>query len=181
MSAAVEIAVRPAGPDDAATIARLHVDSWRATYRGIVDDAYLDALDVRARSAVWDERLADPAPAMRTLVAETDGRVVGFATTGPSRDDDAAPRTAEVQAIYVTPDAWGTGAGRALMNAAIDVLGGAYDRVTLWVLQDNTSARRFYERAGFTADGATTTARIGDADLPEVRYARNLTPPSRGR
>lgn len=182
MSPAVPIAVRAARPADAAAIARVHVASWQAAYRGIVPDAYLDGLDVQDRTGMWSQRLADPAPPMRTLVAEVGADIVGFVTYGPSRDDDAPPETAEIQAIYVDPGAWGAGVGLALMSAAVEALGpaeSACSRITLWVLRDNTSARRFYETAGFAADGATTTVTIGDVDLAEVRYARDLpaTPP----
>ncbi len=172
------VLVRAARPADAAAIAVVHVASWRAAYHGIVASSFLDALDVRARAAVWAERLTDPAQALHTLVAESGGDVVGLATAGPSRDDDAPAGTAEIQAIYVAPDSWGSGAGRALMTAAIDVLVTTEPRftaVTLWVLRDNAPARRFYEAAGFAPDGATMTVTLGDADLLSIRLCRALT------
>ncbi|MGI8696197.1 MAG: GNAT family N-acetyltransferase [Mycobacteriales bacterium] len=79
----------------------------------------------------------------------------------------------EVWAIYVLPECLSTGVGRALMDAGLTRLAEQQlDPVLLWVLRDNQRARRFYERAGFAADGATHEFQIDGAALPEVRYRR---------
>jgi RimJ/RimL family protein N-acetyltransferase len=77
-------------------------------------------------------------------------------------------------ALYVTPDHWSTGAGRALTDAVLDGLRAAgYRRVVLWTLTENARARRFYAKAGFAPDGATNVlAALGH--IEEVRYARDL-------
>ena len=86
----------------------------------------------------------------------------------------------EVTAIYVDPPHWGTGAGRALMDAACGrLVERGFTTVRLWVLAANHQARRFYERAGFVPDGATAGYPVGRPDgsvieLPEVRYTREL-------
>jgi GNAT superfamily N-acetyltransferase len=109
-------------------------------------------------------------------VAETpDGEVVAVADVLPSRDDDADPATGEVPMIYALPRAWGSGAGRELMAAAVAGLREAgFAQVTLWVLDSNARARRFYERAGFVPDGATKTDVLAGATMTEVRYRRAL-------
>ncbi len=89
---------------------------------------------------------------------------------GAARDDDLPGGTSEVYAIYVHPDAWSTGAGRALMTEALVQLGDV--AVVLWVLEDNHRARRFYERAGFVADGSRKHAEMPGGPIPEVRYRR---------
>jgi GNAT superfamily N-acetyltransferase len=100
---------------------------------------------------------------------------VGFADVVPSRDPDADERTAEVTSIYALPRAWGTGAGRELMAAATAAARDAgYRAVTLWVLDSNARARRFYERAGFALDGAGKTDVLAGAPITEVRYRRAL-------
>jgi ribosomal protein S18 acetylase RimI-like enzyme len=77
--------------------------------------------------------------------------------------------------IYATPEAWGTGIGRGLMTAGLDRLASAgFGEVLLWVLDSNDRARRFYERAGFAADGATKDDVVAGTTVREVRYRREL-------
>jgi GNAT superfamily N-acetyltransferase len=171
------VRIRPATSDDAEAVAAVHVASWQATYRGVVPDEVLDGaglLDGRRR--VWERWLGPDAPAGHAAwVAERDGRVVAFADAMPSRDDDADGVTGEVPAIYAHPDAWGSGAGRELMAAAVAGLRDAgFRSATLWVLDRNARARRFYERAGFAPDGAAKTDTLAGAPVTEVRYRRHL-------
>lgn len=165
--------IREATPADAVPIADLHVRAWRATYRGQMSDAYLDGLTVEDRlpNLVWS--LEHPPADWRMWVAEEDGAIVGFASTGPSMDADAKPsdRIAELFAIYVEPARIGTGLGRALFDHAVDDLRSRrFAAATLWVLETNALARRFYVAAGWTEDGATTTERVDCENLPTVRY-----------
>lgn len=167
--------VRAATSEDARAIAEVHVASWRAAYRGLLPDGYLDRLSVDEREAQRREHLDDPAGEWGTLVVEEDGRVVGFVTFGPSRDEDAPPGTGEVPAIYLDPAVVGTGIGRDLFAQATTGLRHAgYGRATLWVLEANERARRFYEKAGWTWDGATSRHDFDCANEPMVRYAVDL-------
>ena len=168
--------IRLATVEDARAIAEVHVASWRDTYRGLLPDRYLDRLSVDEREAQRREILEDPSGEWGTLVAEEDGRVIGFAAFGPSRDDDAPPGTGEIPAIYVAPEVVGTGVGRELFaeaNAAMREAG--FTRATLWVLEVNDRARRFYERAGWTWDGSTSSHDFDCANEPVVRYVADLT------
>ena len=167
--------VRGARPEDARTVAEVHVASWRHTYRGLLPDDYLERLSVDDREAMWLGAFADPDPKSGAFVAEVDGRIVGFASFGPSRDEDAAERTGEVPAIYVDPPVLGTGVGRELFEAATIALRDAgFARGTLWVLEANALARRFYEKAGWRWDGAVSTHLFDCANEPVVRYAVDL-------
>ncbi|MCA1657468.1 MAG: GNAT family N-acetyltransferase [Actinobacteria bacterium] len=170
--------IRPATPEDAEVIAAVHVASWRATYRGIFADEVLDGPDLAAnRLRLWQRLLGPDRPdRSATVVAErADGVIVGFAFTTASRDDDSDAGTAELNSIYARPDAWGTGAGRELMTAALGGLRDAgFAAVTLWVLDGNARARRFYERAGFAPDGASKTEPYAGTTITEVRYRRPL-------
>jgi GNAT superfamily N-acetyltransferase len=136
-------------------------------YRGLMPDELLDDLSVAQREEMWRTLTAEAGPAVS--VAVEDGAVVGFcAVVTPSRDGDAADGVAEIGAIYVDPQAWRRGVGRALMDAALCALRAAGCRwVTLWALVGNHSARDFYARFGLVADGTETTEE--DSGAIEVR------------
>ena len=172
------IAIRAATVRDARAIAEVHVASWRWAYRDTFPAAALDALDVDERARTWSERLGDGDPLTETLVADDDGAVVGFCGYGPCREGDAPPGTAEVYAIYLREEAAGRGVGRALFTRANERLRAlGYRRATLWVLETNERTRRFYEAAGWAADGAGSAHRLGRATLPIVRYGVDLAVP----
>lgn len=167
--------VRAARVDDAAAIGRLRVETWRAAYAGIVDAGELAALvsdeaDVERRRRY----IAEPTPHTCTLVATVGEKVVGFVVAGPSRDDDAEKTTGEIYALYVDAAHWGGGVGRSLMGAGLARLRReGFRRVTLWMLEGNARARRFYVAAGLAPDGARHLLEIG-TPVPEVRYAGPL-------
>ena len=166
--------IRRALADDALGVASVHVRSWQAAYRGLLPDAYLDQLDVEARRERWIQTIGETDwPRSGTLVAtEANANVVGFAHIGPARDDDLDPAViGELAAIYASPDVWGSGVGRRLMAAAVNVLrDAAFTDAILWVLEGNDRAQRFYEIGGWQLDGATQDIVIADTTLVEVRY-----------
>jgi len=167
--------IRPAVAGEARAIAAVHVDSWRAAYRGLLPDSSLDRLSVDERERQWIETLGEASDRSGVIVAEEGGVVVGFASWGPSRDEDAGEHTGEVPAIYLDPATVGTGVGRELFDAATRALRQAgYARATLWVLQVNERARRFYERAGWSWDGTVSDHQFECANEPIVRYAVQL-------
>lgn len=167
--------IRAAGLDDAAAIGACHVLSWLAAYAGQFPQSFLDELDPDARAAGWRGYLeAGDHDHEALAVAEVDGEVVGFASVGPCRDPDH-PGTGELYAIYLLPQAWGCGAGRELIATALDALAGfGFAEATLWVLDTNARARRFYETAGWVTDGASRVEDGLGFPIPEVRYRRAL-------
>jgi ribosomal protein S18 acetylase RimI-like enzyme len=168
--------IREAELPDARAIAEIHVRAWQAVYRGQLPDAYLDALSVDDRVAQHEWSLRNPRDTWRTWVAVDEGRAIGFAVTGPSEDADADERTGEVFAIYLEPRRIGTGAGRALFAHAVeDLRERGYRAVTLWVLESNERARRFYEVAGMKADGTTSSERFEETLAQTVRYRVDLS------
>ncbi|WP_419186126.1 N-acetyltransferase family protein [Rohdeia mirabilis] len=164
--------MRPATVEDALAICELHVAAWQRAYRGIVPDRVLEALTVESK---LEQRRALLAAGERTnLVAERGGAVIGWSAFGPGRDDDAGG-AGELYAIYVHPDHWRGGAGRALLVASEAGLAEeGYGRATLWVLRDNVRTRAFYEAGGWRADGTGTEHVFDGAAVPSVRYARTL-------
>jgi L-amino acid N-acyltransferase YncA len=107
--------VRKAKAEDAAEIAFVHICSWQGAYRGHMPDEFLDGLDVEKRTNTWRELTQDSGKIV--FVAEdSESNIEGFSALGPSRDADANPSTAEVSAIYVHPEKWRKGIGRALLS-----------------------------------------------------------------
>lgn len=158
--------IRTASIEDALGIAEVQVASWHAAYRGLMPDARLDAFTLELRHGAWTRILADPDDRARTTVLVRDARVIGFASVGPSRDDEG---WGEVWALYAHPAQWGTGAGRALLEEGLTYLEEhGFARTMLWVLEGNARAIRFYEQAGFALDGRTKL----DSDLPHLRMQR---------
>lgn len=166
--------VRPATPADADAIARAHVRAWQHAYAGLFPEDELARLDAAQRAAALRRRLAADEPRRATLAAEDGGAVVGFASVGPSRDEDGGG-LGELYAIYVDPDAWGRGAGRNLMEGALDALRAAgFGEATLWVLAQNPRARAFYEATGWAVDGTTKRDVYLGTPVEEVRYRITL-------
>ncbi|MEX0726237.1 MAG: GNAT family N-acetyltransferase [Planctomycetaceae bacterium] len=171
MNATSPVLVRPADESDAEAVARVHVAAWRAAYRDIIPDDVLDRLDIHSRAEHWASHLAEGSS--HTLVAEKESDVVGFVSFGATRDeDDDAAKVGEIRAMYVAPHMWGQGAGWALGISAIeDLAEEGFEEVTLWVLDDNQRAQRFYEQLGFEFDGMTKEVTIG-VPLEVMRYRR---------
>jgi ribosomal protein S18 acetylase RimI-like enzyme len=191
----VPIEIRPATAADEPIITEIRRETWLAAYAQIIDPEIIERV-----TAPRDGASAGPRPDRTSLVAVASpgagiagaGVIVGYASFGPERTvasvasvgSGAQPgalspaglagETGELYALYVAPARWSTGAGRALTDAALDGLRAAgYRRVVLWTLIENARARRFYDKAGFAADGAINVLpALGKVE--ELRYARDL-------
>ena len=168
------VTVRQAAPSDADAIGRVQVETWRATYTGLMPDETVASFDVEARQRMWREGLGrDPRPGSATFVAEVDGEVVGFASVGRSRDE-GAENEGELYAIYLHPSCWDRGIGRTLLERAEGSMRDfGFDRAVLWVLEGNERGERFYHAAGWTPDGRKDDEFQG-AQVVEVRYRKVL-------
>ncbi|MYY00245.1 GNAT family N-acetyltransferase [Streptomyces sp. SID486] len=164
--------IRPMTLADCDRVSEIRIRGWRHAYRGLMPQPYLDGLSVTADAGRRRARFGQGDGRVVNLVAERDGEVAGWAAHGPYRDGAAEPGDAELYAIYVDPAHLGRGIGRALLAASVERC--PCPRMLLWVLKDNTPARRFYERAGFHADGAEEPFEAGGVPVPEVRYVKNL-------
>ncbi len=165
--------IRRALPSDVPEIAPLNVRAWQVAYRGQMPDGFLNALDTSERAAWWAEMVV--APHLTVLVGVDAVSVIGFCSSTASRDDDASAGTCELRTLYVEPNRWRSGIGSALLDAALDsAREQAFHELSLWVLETNLAARRFYEARGFAADGySKTDSRLG-VQLHEVRYRRPI-------
>jgi GNAT superfamily N-acetyltransferase len=170
------LSVRLAQPQDASSIAVVHVASWRVGYAGLLPRDFLDSLSIDARTDRWAQILSRPQTgSVATLVAVLDGEIIGFATVGQSRDDDADSGTGELWGLYLHPAHWGAGFGDALHDQAVAELWDfGSTSATLWVLKANRRARAFYEKHGWVADGHAKTEWRGDVSLDEARYRTRL-------
>lgn len=171
-----EVPVRRGGATDGPAVAVVQRRAWRAKYRGLLSDAFLDGLDFSYLGTYWIARAAvSPSPRHRLLVAGRPGEVHGTVTTSPSRDTDTPPTIGEVRTLSVDPSSTRRGLGSMLLAAAVDALAAdGFVEATLWVFEGNAAARMFYESRGWVTDGARTVSAIGPESVDEVRYRRRV-------
>ncbi|MEW2614642.1 GNAT family N-acetyltransferase [Streptomyces sp. NPDC047880] len=172
----MSLRIREMALADCDRVAEIRVGGWRSAYRGLIPQSYLDGLSVGADAERRRAYLAQADGSVVNLVAEdAGGELVGWACHGPYREGEILTGDAELYAIYVHPDQLGRGVGRALLTESVARCSAVgHGRLLLWVLKENDRARRFYERAGFRADGAEEPFEVDGVAVPEVRYARSL-------
>jgi ribosomal protein S18 acetylase RimI-like enzyme len=168
----VTVELREARRGDELRVAELHVRSWQEAYSGLMPAEFLAALDPRDRAERY--RFEDGEGPTTVLALDQGGALLGFATFGPSRDEDL-PDHGEVIALYVDPARHRGGIGRLLMAEARRRLGAAgYAEAFLWVLDGNDRAREFYEREGWVADGARREENPYDIVSNVSRFRRTV-------
>lgn len=162
--------IRPAGVEDAEAGAWCHLLCWREAYADLVDPAKLAerTADIDTRIERWTTAAKEGRPRWVALNPDPDAplrdRVVGFVAIRPAQDEDA-PVSLEVQAIYTRKAWWGTGLGTRLMEVAV-----GKQPASLWVLEGNEQAKAFYRHKGFVEDG--TVAGEPFFDVTELRMVR---------
>jgi ribosomal protein S18 acetylase RimI-like enzyme len=185
------IRIRRGTKADAASIGRVHVETWQAAYAGLLPDSLLAAMSDVRQSAWWSRLLADPGEARGVFVADDQEMgVVGFGSCGPVRDppEGLHPSTSlrtggreirvgEVYTLYVEPDFQNQGLGRRLLDALFRQLrADGCDTAVLWMLADNPS-RFFYEGLGGERIGQRVDTMAG-VDVEELAFGwRDLTVP----
>ena len=154
-------------------MARIHVESWKVAYRGIMPDEVIARTDLASRTRFWAERIA--VREWPVFVIEEGSAIVAFCQMVPTPDPGDDPTTVgHITSIHVLPQLRGQGHGRALLDHAFaEFRRRGFAEVTLWVLEGNVSARRFYEALGFREDGGRK--RYPNTEVPEVRYRIGLT------
>jgi len=161
--------VRPARREDVAQIARVNVQCWQETYRGLKPDAFLDDPGfVVARERFWNAALTDERfHQNRVAVADRGGELVGIAMSGPPLDAGAV-WARQLYVLYVIAADHGTGAGPALLSAVVN----RDEPVALWVADPNPRAQAFYRKHGFVADGSVQI----EGGMREIRMVRGIQP-----
>jgi GNAT superfamily N-acetyltransferase len=145
------VSIRLAVPDDANALGTMRVASWRETYAGILPDRMLSALSIDARATAWAKIMRDPATEHSAVVylAEQESSIIGFGACGAQRTENLREKgyDGEFGAIYVLRAFQGQGIGGCLLGKmSLDLLARGFSAAALWVLRDNPTARRFYDR-----------------------------------
>jgi ribosomal protein S18 acetylase RimI-like enzyme len=146
---AQEAIIREATCADVPAIARVHVDTWRTTYPGIMPDEFLANLSYERSEQRWAASLCVEDSPTFVYVAEQDGKVVGFSSAGPVAHGNVQGFDGELYTIYLLKDQQQSGLGRQLVRAVAQRFAEeGKTSMMLWMAAENTPARRFYEKLG---------------------------------
>jgi ribosomal protein S18 acetylase RimI-like enzyme len=170
-----EIEIRDAEPADAERIAEINAEGWRTAYVGMIEEDRLAAIDVGDWARTIRSNLAELSEGSFSIVALREGEISGSSfVLSPPRDDDLGPEYAELVAIYVHPEHWREGIGSALLDASqARTAANGNTAMSLWTLTENEPAQAFYERHGWSRDGAEEVHPIVEA--PAIRMRRPLS------
>ncbi len=160
--------LRSATLADALGMAQVKVDGWRAAYAEILPRAFLDSLSVEGERAQWESGLSQYPATFRVAVQQQ--RVIGYVVSGAAVES-SDPGEGELFALYVSPEHWGGGVGRRLMDQGVaDLRSAGFTTAVIWVFEENQRTRAFYERYGF----ALKPERRTELGVPVVKYALKL-------
>ena len=170
----MDLIIRKALTEDACDYADCHISCWKSAYKGIVPDDFLHGMreEREQRTERYKNAFTNPDDGEYYCVVIED-RIVGFSFVNRNRDEDK-PLAGEVIAIYLLEEFWDKGHGRKLMDHAVERLRSmGCNEAILWTFEDNTRARRFYEKYGFVFDGAKKEMTWGKP-LTLVRYVLTI-------
>ncbi len=168
------VEIRSGRPEDARAIARVLTEAREVAYRGVLPDAAVDWMRTQLDTAKWERILrARPSGLYGIAVAEVGNQVAGYADWGHEREGDSRGEVGELLSLFVLPELWRKRIGTQLLAFAERKLRDlGYRGAVLWVLEDNQRGRRFYERAGWAADGSSRDIELGACFVRQLRYRR---------
>ena len=141
--------IEKASHNDLEEMAKLHVSAWDETYSKILPSELLSTITVESRIKQWETSLSDLTYQTSIFIAKENGKIVGFAASGPQRDNKLAQYSGEFLAIYVLENHQKKGYGLLLMRAMCeDLLEKGFEHGALWVLKNNKNGRHFYDSLG---------------------------------
>lgn len=165
--------IRYATVNDTKILGEIHSKSWKSTYKGIVPDEILDNITSSKREKYFKKALSEKWE--EDAIIFKDGIPVGLICIGKCRDDDKQECSGEIWGIYLLPEYWSIGIGSELFQWGIKELKRrGYKEITLWVLEENLRARKFYEKFDFYHDGTVKEIKIGKL-LKEYRYIKEIS------
>jgi len=160
--------IRYAHNSDAKVLGEIHARSWKVAYKNIVPDSILDNISADNRQKFFEKALLEKFE--EDALIYVDNKAVGLMAIGKCRDKDQDITCGEIWGIYLLPEYWNKGIGTYFINWGLNELKSRnYRKVTLWVLEENLNARKFYENIGFRHDGTVQEIVIGKK-LYEYRY-----------
>jgi ribosomal protein S18 acetylase RimI-like enzyme len=171
--------ILPASTGDVHDLARIHIEGWRASYGGLVDQSFLDSLNAEKRAQEWAAWMESGTEVL--IARDDDNNAAGFIAFGklmtapPGMSSVRPLYTSEILAIYILPEYWRNGLGRKLMGeAAVRLMEKKHRSLCLWVLEKNTRGNAFYKALGGERCGKKQVE-IGGRKLTDVCYGwRNI-------
>ncbi|MBP3855572.1 MAG: GNAT family N-acetyltransferase [Ruminiclostridium sp.] len=152
--------------DDPMQVSAVYEQSWKHTYKDIIPQSYLDSIPV----GKWATSINKPG--MNNLILVDDNRIVGTSSFCKSRWEKFSDH-GEIVSIYLLPECTGMGYGRKLIEfAENELMKLGFDRMLLWVLEENRNARQFYEYLGYMNSGEVLDDNIGGKALREIMYTK---------
>ena len=163
--------IRPARPEDAPAIARVHVAVWQSTYGGLIDDLTIDAVSLEQREAMWTDILTAYGETHPVFVAEDFGiGVCGFGNAGPLRGEAMLGYSGEFKTLYLLPAYQRRGIGRAMLGRLAAALADrGHGTALAWVLGSNPACG-FYEAMGGVLCAQRISDDDGDDELSDLAY-----------
>lgn len=168
----MDLEIRNAKMEDCRDLGYVHVESWKIAYKGIVPDAFLERMTIENSEKRFINAISQGLE--RNIVAVKENQIVGFTCIGKCRDSDVDHTCGEIWGIYLLPSCWRQSIGTKLLLNDLSILKNeGFDKVSLWVLEGNINARKFYEKFGFKYDGTKKELNFGNM-INEIRYKRDL-------
>jgi len=153
--------------DNLLEISNIYENSWKFAYKGIIPQDYLDSIP----KGRWANSINKTG--MNNLVLIENGIILGTASFCKSRWEHHNDY-GEIVSIYFLPEYMGKGYGGHLLKRCMEELKTfGFNKLLLWVLEDNMRARRFYEKNGFVCSDEYMNDNIGGKELREVMYTYN--------
>ena len=168
----MNITIRLATPADAPDMAEIHMRSWEVAYKDIIPMEYIKEKNT-TRHDLFKRIITDENTTQ--YVIQKGGKTFGIMCVVPTpQDDDANENICELEGIYLHPDYYRQGIGEKAMEFAFNIARNwSKTHMTLWVFKENTSAIKFYEKCGFSADGGTKTYNCGKV-MESIRMMKSL-------
>lgn len=168
----MDLEIRNAKMEDCRYLGRIHVESWKVAYKGVVPDEFLERLTIENSEKRFINAISQGLE--KNIVAVKNNQIVGFTCIGKCRDSDVDCTYGEIWGIYLLPSCWRQGIGTKLLLHDLTLLKNeGFYKASLWVLEDNINARKFYEKFGFEYDGTKKELNFGNV-INEIRYKRDL-------